>query len=196
MYKVPGRTVATAAVLLGMLVAAATHASPASAGLGGRSAGTQAVSSATFAVVPTLLTSGVPAAASLPLAFALGVLPVPQYFSAVNTGSAPITAANYSVAVSGGVAGTTSVKLDACVGASWDQVAGTCAGATTTIGTWTSASSAAVSSNAVPAAAAARLSIRASVTGGSTLSVTAATISISVSSGPTRQIRPATNTNR
>ncbi|MDQ1539897.1 MAG: hypothetical protein QOH29_623 [Actinomycetota bacterium] len=188
----PGRAVATAAVLLGMLVAAATSASPAAAGLRGTGAGTETVGSGSFAVVPTLLSTGIPSPASLPLTFALGVAPVPQYFSAVNTGSITVSAAGYSVVVVGGIGGTTSVTLTACVGASWNQALGTCAGTTTTIGSWTSASSAAISSTAVPAAAAARLSLKASVTGGSLTSVTSATVNISVSSGPTRQIRAAT----
>jgi hypothetical protein len=188
----PGRAVATAAVLLGMLVAAATSASPAAAGLGGTGAGTATVGSGSFAVVPTLLSTGLPSPASLPLTFGLGVAPVPQYFSAVNTGSITVSAASYSVVVTGGIGGTTSVTLAACVGASWNQTLGTCAGTTTTIGSWSSASSAPISSTAVPAAAAARLSLKATVTGGSLTSVTSATVNISVSSGPTRQIRAAT----
>jgi hypothetical protein len=176
-----------------MLVAAATSASPAAAGLGGTGTGTESVGSGSFAVVPTLLSTGIPAPASLPLTFALGAAPIPLYFNAVNTGSITVSAASYSAVVTGGIGGTTTVTLAACVGASWNQALGTCAGTTTTtIGSWTSASSAAIASTAVPAAAAARLSIKASVTGGSLTSVTVATVNISVSSGPTRQIRAAT----
>jgi hypothetical protein len=188
----PGRAVATAAVLLGMLVAAATSASPAAAGLGGTGTGASTVGSGSFAVVPTLLATGIPAPASLPLTFAVGAAPIPQYFNAVNTGSITLSAASYSTVVTGGIGGTTTVTLVACVGASWNQALGTCGGTTTTIGSWTSTSSAAISSTAVPAAAAARLSLKASVTGGSLTSVTVATVNISVSSGPTRQIRAAT----
>jgi hypothetical protein len=193
--NLPRRAVATAAVLLGMLVVAATQASPALAGIVGRATASRSVASATFAIVPTQLPTGIPTPGSLPLTFAAGTLPVPQYFSAVNTGTVSITAAGYSVAVTGGTTGTT-VKLEACVGASWDTVAGTCAGTSALIGTWTSGSAAVVSSTTVPAAAAARLSLKSTVTGGSALSVTVATISISVSSGPTRQIRAATTTNQ
>jgi hypothetical protein len=189
----PGRTVATATVLLGMLVAASTHASPALAGLAGRAQGTEVVGSAAFAVVPTQLPSGLPPSGSLPLTFAVGALPLPQYFSAVNTGSIDITAASYGVDVTGG-GGSTAVTVTACVDASWNQVTGTCAGTTVVIGSWTSASSAPVSSTAVPTSAGSRLSLKVTVSGGSLLSATVATISISVSSGPTRQIRAATST--
>lgn len=190
----PRRAAATAVALLGVL--AVLRPAVATAGLAGQAqSATRTVTSGTWAVVPTLLTSGVPAPGALPLTFALGAVPVPQYFEAVNTGTITVTAASYSVAVTGGLSGTTAVTLTACVGASWDRTLGTCSGTTTTIGSWTSASSSAISSPAVPGTPSSRLSIKASVTGGSLTSVTVATVNISVSSGPTRQIRAATTTN-
>lgn len=189
----PRRTVAVAAVLLGMLMAAQPQ--DAMAGLAGRGTGTEATSSGSFAVIPTTLAT-TPPPGPLVLTYAAVALPAAQYFDAVNTGSVDLVAASYAVAVSGGGAtGNPSVTLTACTGGSWNVISGACSGTPVTIGTWTSASSAAVSSTAVPAAPAARLGIKASVTGGGLLTaITIATVSISVSSGPTRQIRAAATT--
>ncbi len=181
-----------AAVLLGMLAAA--HP-PAQAGVSGAATGAQDVSSGSFAVVPTTDPSTPPPGA-LTLTYAAILSPPAQYFDAVNTGSIALVGATYSVAVSGGgLLGDPSITLTACTDGSWDQSTGTCSGTEVALGTWSATSTAPADSSAAPAVPGTRLGIRASLSATANLTdVTTATISISVSSGPTRQIRAATTT--
>lgn len=178
-----------AAVLLGMLVAAHPTAQ---AGVAARAIGTQDVSSGSFAVVPTT-DPATPPPGALTLTYAAILSPPAQYFDAVNTGSIPLIGATYSVAVSGGgLLGDPSITLAACTGGSWDQSTGSCSGTEVALGTWSASATAPADSSAAPAVPGTRLGIKASISATANLTeVTTATISISVSSGPTRQIRAA-----
>jgi hypothetical protein len=185
------RTVTTVAVLFAVLAGQGL----ALAGVQGAAPKTQPVTSGTFAVIATTA-AGTPPAGALTLTYGT-VLPPPQYFDAVNTGTLVLTATSYSVVVSGGgVLGAPSIALSACVGGTWDTTLGTCSGAATAIGSWTSASSAAIASSAAPLAAAARLGIKATLTNGGVLGAnTIAVITTTVSSSGPRQIRAATTSN-
>lgn len=190
----PRRAVATAAVLLGLLVG--TTAMPALAGIAGQATGSQAASSATFGIIPTTL-PGTPPPGALNLTYAAILAPPDQYFDAVNVGSLALTAANYSVAVSGGGAlGAPSISLTACTAGTWNQSTGVCSGTSTALGTWTASAATPASSTAIPTSPASRLGIKATLSAGGVLSaVTTATVTIGVASNGPRQIRAATTSN-
>jgi hypothetical protein len=157
---------------------------------------TQALTSGTFAVIPTTA-AGTPAAGALTLTYGT-LAPPPQYFDAVNTGTLTLTATSYGVAVSGGgVLGAPSIALSACVGGTWNTTLATCTGGVATaLGSWTSASSTPIASTATPAAVGARLNIKATLSNGGVLGAnTVAVITTTVSSGSPRQVRAATTTN-
>jgi hypothetical protein len=164
------------------------------AGVRGAAPRAQAVTSGTFAIIATTA-AGTPPAGALTLTYGT-LLPPPQYFDAVSTGTLTLTAASYGVAVSGGGAyGAPSIALTACVGGTWDPLLGTCTGGVATaLGSWTSASSATVASSAAPATAGSRLNIKATLSNGGVLGAsTVAVITTTVSSSP-RQVRAATTT--
>ena len=179
-------------VLLGALLSESWTS--ASAGVQAARSSTQAVSTGTFAVVP-VLPGGTPGTGALTLGYP-ALAPPPMYFDAVNTGTLALTAASYSVVVSGGGIGTPSITLTACVGAAWNTSFGTCTGtgvAAVTIGTWTPATSTPIAITTAPTAVGSRLSIQASLTGaiGAT---TSAVISTIVTSQSPRQVRTASTT--
>lgn len=189
----PRRAAAVAVVLLGVLAALV----PAYAGYGATagSGAAQSVTSGTFAVIPTTLAT-TPPPGPLVLTYPAGLTPGPQYFDAVNTGSIDLVGASYGVALSSALPlGGITLTLTACVGFPWDQAAGTCAGTSVVLGSWTAASAAPVDTGTAPGAPGARLSIRAALSAGLPDAAITATISVSVSSGPTRQIRAARTTN-
>lgn len=157
----------------------------------GSVAGSQTVTTGTFAVVPTTA-AGTPPPGALTLTWttlALG----PQYFDVVNTGTLALTATSYGVAVSGGGTGSPSISLAACVGGTWTLGICSTTAAGTALGSWTSAASTPVSNAAAPTAVGSRLSIKASLTGLITASAVAV-VTTAVSSGSTRQVRAASTT--
>jgi hypothetical protein len=167
------------------------------AGSTGRAKGTQTAASGTFAVTPvtprTTLATGV-------LAFVTPPLTAPAYLDALNTGTIPIVGMTYSVSFTYAGLGTATLTLSACPGGAWD-LAGACSTGAVEVGTWPAGSTTTVAvgaSNlptAYPAAAGARLPLKATVSGLSAGETAAATVSLSVSSGPTRQVRAAGSSN-
>lgn len=189
----PRRAAAAAVALLGLSWAGLQ--SPAYAGVTGTAATTSArtVSSGTFAVIPTVATSGTPLPAAAALAMTLAT---PRaFYDAVNTGTISLVAASYNITLTYVGTGTPTVTLVACPGNSWNQTLNTCPVATVTIGSWGAGSATDVASAQVPVNNGDRLHLRATVTTtGAMVSATAAA-NVTVSSGPTRQIRAAVTTN-
>ena len=169
--------------------------SPAYAGITGQAATTSArtVSSGTFAVIPTLTTSGTPAPA--PAALTFTTLVPRAFYDAVNTGSISLVAASYNINLTYVGTGTPTVTLVACPGNSWNQSLNTCPVGTVTIGSWGAGSSTDVASTQVPVNNGDRLHLRATVSTTGVMVSAAATANVTVSSGPTRQIRAAVTTN-
>jgi hypothetical protein len=119
-------------VLIGAVALVILGADPASAALIGRasSASQQATTtswSATLVDADGRLKQGQPLIASWPVA-----LGTPVYGSVRNTGKAALTGQSYEVTVTGG---NTRVDVDACVGANWNTLLGTCAGTTVPLDT-------------------------------------------------------------
>jgi hypothetical protein len=162
----------------------------------GRTSGTAVASSARFAVTPVTAGTSVPSST-----VAFTTVPVPAYLDALNTGTIPLVGMTYGVNLTYAGLGTPVLTLAGCPGGTWNGL-GTCSTAAVTIGTWTPGSTATVvvsSANlptCYPASVGSRLPLKATISG-VTLTVGAtATLSLSVSSGPTRQIRAATTSNR
>jgi len=186
--------VAATAVALLEVFGLGTQA-PAYAGISGQAASASArtVSSGTFSVVPTVLTSGTPVPGSAALTFTVAT---PRaYFDAVNTGSIDLVAASYNLTLTYAGTGTPTVTLVSCPGSSWNQTLNTCPVGTVTIGSWGAGSSSSLASTQVPVSSGDRLRLRATVTTTGVLVSASATANTTVSSGPTRQIRAATTTN-
>ena len=172
------------------------QASPwATADLLGRASGTQAVSSGSFAVTPVTAGTSVPLT---PIAFT--TTPVPAYFDALNTGSLSLTGMTYGVSFVYGGIGSPSLTLTACPGGTWNVVTGVCSTTAVTVGSWTPGSTSTVSVSAsnlptcYPSAAGGRLRLKATVGGASLTLAATATSTLTVSSGPVRQVRTATTT--
>jgi hypothetical protein len=184
---------ATAVALLGLFCAG--YQVPAYAGITARGAtvATRTITSGSFAVVPTTATSGTPSPGSASLSFS--VLGPNAYFDAVNTGSIDLVGASYNINFSYSGTGTPTVTLLSCPGAAWNQLLNTCAGGSVTIGSWGAGSSTTVTSAQVPATNGTRLHLRASLTSTGLIVSGSATANVTVSSGPTRQIRAAATTN-
>lgn len=179
--------------LFGLLAAQATPW--AIAAVTGRTSGTAVASSGRFAVTPVTAGTSVPSAT-----VAFSTVPVPAYLDALNTGTIPLVGLTYGVTLTYAGLGTPVLILAGCPGGSWNGL-GTCSTAAVTIGTWTPGSTATVAVSSAnlptcyPASVGSRLPLKATISG-VTLTVGAtATVSLSVSSGPTRQIRAATSTN-
>jgi hypothetical protein len=184
---------ATAVALLGLFWAG--YQVPAYAGINasGRTVTTRTVSSGTFAVIPTTATSGTPSPGAANLSF---LVATPNaYFDAVNTGSIGLVAASYNLNMSYTGLGTPTITLFSCPGGAWNQVLNTCPGGSVTIGSWGAGSSATIASTQVPASNGNRLRLRAQVTATGLMVSATAVANVTVSSGPTRQIRAAVTTN-
>lgn len=189
----PRRVAAVAVALLGLFWAGCQL--PAYAGITGQAAtgSARTVSTGTFAVIPTVTTSGTPLPAPATLTFTLAT---PRaYYDAVNTGSINLVAASYNINLTYVGTGTPTVTLVACPGNSWNQTLNTCPVSTVTIGSWGAGSSTDIASAQVPASNGDRLRLRATVTTTGVMVSATATANVSVSSGPTRQIRAAGTTN-
>ena len=184
---------ATAVALLGLFLA--TSGAAEAAVTGQASSGSQTVTSGTFAVVPTLLTTGTPPPA--PAALTMTALTPRAYFNAVNTGTIDLVAASYNLNLTYVGTGTPTVTLASCPGNAWNQTLNTCPVGIVTIGSWSAGSSSYTASSQVPAGPGDRLHLRAtvSVSLGGVMVSAAATANVQVSSGPTRQIRAAITTN-
>lgn len=177
--------VATAAALVGLLAPAAGASTSSAA------TATQAVSSGTFAVVPTLLATGTPPPGAQALAFTPAT--TQQYLWVANTGSLDLVAASYAATLTYVGTGTPTITLRSCPGASWNTTSHTCSTTPVVVGAWQVGGADPVASPEVPAAPGSRLHLQAQVTV-SALGVmvsAAATIDVSVSSGPVRQVRAA-----
>lgn len=184
------RVAATAVALLGL--SAAMGVDPALASLGGRTTRLATASSGSFSVIPTVTTSGTPAAAPAALAFTAAT---PRaFYDAVNTGTIVLTGASYGLNMTYVGTGTATITLDSCPSNAWNQTLNTCPVATVPIGSWSAGSGTMTASTQVPANANDRLHLRATVTTTGLMTSAAATANVSVSSGPTRQIRAATTT--
>lgn len=191
--RTPRRVAATAVALLGLFWGG--YQVPAYAGITarGQTSSTETVSSGTFAVVPTTSTSGTPLPAAAALAFTLAT--PTAYFDAVNTGSIDLVGASYNLNLTYAGTGTPTVTLQSCPGGTWNQVLGTCATGAVTIGSWGSLSSTTVASSQVPATNGTRLHLKATLTSTGVIVSGSAIANVTVSSGPTRQIRAAATTN-
>lgn len=172
------------------------YQAPAYAGVSGRATNNVArsVSSGTFAVVPTLLTSGTPVPA--PAALTFSTVSQRAYFDAVNTGSIDLVAASYNLSLTYAGTGTPTVTLMSCPGSSWNQSLGTCPVTAVTLGSWGAGSTTTVASSQVPVSPGDRLHLRASLTTTGVMVSGSATANVTVASGPTRQIRAAATANR
>lgn len=189
----PRRVAATAVALLGLFWAG--YQVPAYAGITahGATVASRSVSSGTFAVIPTTATSGTPTPGSASLSF---LVATPNaYFDAVNTGSISLVGASYNLNLSYTGLGTPTITLFSCPGGSWNQVLNTCPGGSVTIGSWGAGSSTTIASAQVPATNGTRLRLRAQVTSTGLMVSASAVANVTVSSGPTRQIRAAVTTN-
>lgn len=178
--------------LLGVL---GVQASPwALAGSTGRASGTEVAGSGKFAATPVLPGTSTPAGT---LVFA--TVPLPAYADALNTGTVALVGMTYAVSFVYGGVGTPTLTLASCPGGTWNG-AGVCSTSAVTIGTWTPGSTATVVVGAgnkptsFPAAVGARVPLKATVSGATLTVAATATVSLSVSSGPTRQVRSAATT--
>lgn len=189
----PRRAAALAAVLLGLLWAGAQTPAYASITASGSTSSTRSVSTGTFAVIPTLATSGTPVPA--PAALTFTALTPRAFYDAVNTGTISLVAASYNINLTYVGTGTPTVTLVACPGNSWNQTLNTCPVGTVTVGSWGAGSSSDVASTQVPVNQNDRLHLRATLTTTGVMVSGAATANVTVSSGPTRQIRAAVTTN-
>ena len=191
--KTPRRVAATAVALLGLLLA--SPVGMASAGITGNATNTTAetVGSGTFAVIPTVATTGTPAAAPAALAFTLAT---PRaFYDAVNTGNIVLVGASYGLNMTYVGTGTATITLDSCPGNAWNQSLNTCPVGIVNIGSWAAGSATMTASAQAPVNANDRLHLRATVTTTGLMTSATATANVSVSSGSTRQIRAAVTTN-
>ncbi len=121
------------ALVVGVLALAGAGA--AHAATTARLTAAQTVTSATWGIKP----AGVGGTGSPSLTWSVvdGSLATPRYFTVVNTGSAKLTGTTWTATVTrpGNNGNVPSVRFDACVGATWNASANTCAGTTTVIGT-------------------------------------------------------------
>ena len=190
----PRRVAATAAALLGLFLSAnpgLAHAADL-----GKAFNTSAetVTSGSFAVIPTVATTGTPVPA--PAALALTLATPRAFYDAVNTGTISLVAASYNLNMTYVGTGTPTITLDSCPGNTWNTALNTCPVGIVNIGSWGSGSATYVASAQVPASSGNRLHLRATVTvAGGVMVSAAATANVTVSSGPTRQIRAAVTTN-
>jgi hypothetical protein len=147
---------------------------------------TQSVTSGTWKALPTTLSAPPYLTQSLVLTFPLSVVaPSPQYFWVVNTGTLTLTAATYSVSITG--TGGAVATLAACVGGSWNESLGTCSGSITTLVNSTTGSA---SSTVVPTAGNSEIRLRATVSSAVSLA-DVVTINVSVARS---QVRTAKTT--
>lgn len=173
------------AALAAAVAAAIVSAAPAWASEDARTAKTQAVGSASWGAAGATA-SGSPATGT-PFVLSwnlVTLLPSSQYFRVVNTGSLDLTGETYTSVASGGP----TVALTACVGATWNAVAGTCGGTQVSLGQTgggATAATTAISSGA-------SLSVRAQTTG--VLSLGTFTTSVTVTTTRS-QVRSGTTTN-
>lgn len=143
--------------------------------------------SATWAALSTQLASEPYVPSALVLTFAVAVTtPRPQYFWVVNTGTVSLTRAGYTVTETGSLGVTATVQ--ACVGGTWDETTDACSGSITTVATSVAGPT---SSTVVPAAPAAKVRLRAIVSGPPTISAAIVTTSIAVAR---TDVRAATTT--
>ena len=161
--------------------------------------GSETVTGGSWGVVPTQSTASPPPAGALTLTATNNSA---QYFKVVNTGTEPLVATTYVVAIGGG-GSKTALTLTAC-SVAWTQGgSGSCTGTTTAIKAWSQqvpvpsgdvADGTAVASAAVPAQANATLFIRATPASVPASGATF-TITTSVSSSSPRQIGSPATTN-
>lgn len=157
----------------------------------GRTAGTADAASGSFAVTP--VTAGTSLAAPT---MVFSALTTTAYVDALNTGTIPIVGMTYGVSLTYAGAGSPLLTLTACPGGSWSGL-GTCSTTPVTVGSWAvgSTTTVTVSSTNLPTcypdSAGSRLPLKATISGASLTVSATATLSLSVSSGPTRQIRAA-----
>lgn len=186
---------ALAVALLGLSAVNGMVNAPWAAASGkGRVTATAAVTSGTFGVEPVI--SGT---STLQPALAFTVISSgPQYFDALNTGTLSLAGTSYSVTFTYLGIGTPTVTLAGCSGGSWNQSTGVCSGTAVTIGSWTPGSTTVfndTTAGSFPAAVGGRLGVKASIGGVSITATATVTVSSSVSTGATRQVRAATTTN-
>lgn len=117
------------AVLAGLL-AAALGAAPASAAIDARIAQSAPAQSATWSAVPGPVGATPIAGQPHVINWNLSGIVVAQYFQVANTGSLDLTGQTYSAVNSKATNGNAppAIGLDACIGATWNTVLGTCAG--------------------------------------------------------------------
>lgn len=180
-----------------LLVLTVVLAQPASALLREQAAatGTEAVSSATWAAIPTQSTTPSPSALTLTFPIALLGSPAAQYFDVVNTGTRTLDGAAYFVALSGfSLLDTPTLTLEACaVGVSWNTTTGACTSGTATfIGSFNGSSSLYLQSTAAPTTAGTRLHLQASVSKVLLSGTLTAVISAEVTSQSPQDIVPVT----
>ena len=146
--RIPRRVAATAVALFGLFVSAPPSAAVAgSTGTAGN-ATSRTVSSGTFAVVPTLLTTGVPVPA--PAALTFSTLAPRAFYEAVNTGTIDLVAASYGLNLVYVGTGTPTITLASCPGSPWNQGLNSCPVTPVTIGSWGAVSATMTASTQVP----------------------------------------------
>ena len=141
-------------------VTAALAATSGSFGATAAAVGTTPVAGATLTVSWTLLDGS------------------PKFGQVVNTGTLPLSFSRYTVTKSV-LAILSTVRVDACVGATWNTTANTCAGTVTVLTDSTTSATRAVA----PGATGASLSIRFTLTG---LAALSATLSVSTARADAR----------
>jgi hypothetical protein len=165
---------------------------PAGASVKAVASASMSVKSGSFGAIPTTTTTGTPGAGALTLVFT-DPTPAAQIFSFYNSGTLPLAATTAAVALSGsGETSTITVTLTACVGATWSGT--TCSGTKSTIGSWQQSTSGTTDVFTDSYAAAARVSIEATVTNSGSTGTLDAVVTLTVTSSP-RQYRAATTTN-
>jgi hypothetical protein len=158
---------------------------PAWAGTKAKATHAETVTSASWGAAGAT-TSGSPTIGSpFVLSWALiTLLPTSQYFKVTNTGTLALTGETYSAVNSGGP----TVKLTACVGATWNATGGTCGGTQVSLGTSGGGSTTSTTAIAVGAS----LSVQAQTTG--LLSLGSFTTSVTVTAARS-QVRAGATTN-
>jgi hypothetical protein len=182
------RTVTGVALVIGALLLGP----PAGAAVKAVASASMKVASGSFGAIPTTTTSGTPSAGVLTLVFT-DPTPAAQVFSFYNSGTLPLVATTAAVALSGSAeTSTITVTLTACVGATWSGT--TCSGTKTTIGSWTQSTSGTTDVFTDGYAAAARVSIEATVANSGSPGTLDTAVTLTVTSSP-RQYRAAIKSN-
>ncbi|OLR94062.1 hypothetical protein [Actinokineospora bangkokensis] len=180
----------TATALVALVVLPVALATPAWATAKGRASGAAvSATTGTWAAVPTAVGVSSPAPGSDYTVNWSLLDSTPRFGQVVNTGTFALPTATYALTKAGVGALTATIRVEACVGATWNQTANTCAGTVTALTTTAVTSTRSTG----PGAGGAALSVRFTPTGLSTLGVSSASLTVSTSRADARAATTTTS---